>query len=341
MRGRFTRGRSNAERSTPARLALLALAAMSVGRCARDAARRGPSAANVTAAGGAQRAVTPVTDASVTDASDASVTDAQVLPWMTRLPAPVRGSLAERVEERVECGFEDGERVMVSGSRATLTLRAEDAQGPTVAWARTNGFARVVVELDAESEGCISAVTSDRGGLATIALPSEGWTVATVRAFASDGESGPFVMGVRAAAMGAPAERPEPIAPVAANEARAHWLLEERDDCSGDDCATRTLVIEGAGAQTLVSRAPALPNGCEAEPVASRRVLFAYGCSGGGFTSWTVERSGGDRYAVIESFTSHGQCGRPCPTHRTTLHRFTLPAGTRLVPDPLRLVERR
>jgi hypothetical protein len=297
---------------------------------------------NVSAAGGAQRAVSPVSDASAPDASDASVPDAAVLPWMTRLPAPVRGSLAERVEDRVECGFEeDAERVMVSGSRATLTLRAADAPGPTVAWARTHGFARVVVELDGEAEGCISAATSDAGGLATLTLPSEGWTVATVRAFASNGESGPFVIGVRAEAMGPPAERPEPIATIAPNEARAHWLIEERADCDGDDCATRTLVIEGAGAQRLVSRAPGLPNGCEAEPIASGRVLFAYGCTGGGFTSWTVERAGRDRYAVVESYTSHGNCGRPCPTHRTTLHRFTLPAGTRLVADPLRLVDRR
>jgi hypothetical protein len=210
-----------------------------------------------------------------------------------------------------------------------------------VAWARTNGFARVVVELDGESGGCISEATLNLGGLATVTLPSEGWTVATVRAFASDGETGPFVMGVRAEAMGVSAERPEPIAPIGPNEARAHWLLEERDGCDGDDCATRTLVIEGAGAQRLVSRAPGLPNGCEAEPIASRRVLFAYGCTGGGFTSWTVERAGRDRYAVIESYTSHGHCGGRCPTHRTTVHRFTLPAGTRLVADPLRLVDRR
>jgi len=321
-----------------AHAALLALSIAGLGRCAQDAALRRPSEARRVIERSAPHDVSP-RDAGAIPAS----ADAPVPSWMTHLPAPVRGSLAERVDERVACGFDAdrGERVMVSASRATLTLRAEDAPGPTVAWARSNGRARVVVELDGASEGCVSDEAQEDGGLARVALPSEGWTVATVRAFGADGETGPFVMGVRAAALGDAVERAEGIAAIPAGEARAHWRLEQRDGCEGDDCATRTLVIEGAGAQRLESRAPDLPNACEAEPVAVGRTLFAYRCTGGGFTSWAVERVGRDRYAVIESYTSHGQCGRPCPTQRTTLHRFSLPPGTRLAPDPLRLVERR
>jgi hypothetical protein len=321
------------------RVAQLVLSIAGLLHCARGAVIRRPTQERPAIERPGHR--TAATDA--TAANDASADVVQTQPWMTRLPAPVRGALSARVNERVECGFdaESGERVMISASRATLSLRAEDAPGPTVAWARSNGLARVVVELDSQTDGCISAAASVGGGVASVALPTEGWTVATVRAFAADGESGPFVMGVRAAAMEADFERPARIEPIAADEARAHWLLEQREGCDGDDCATRTLVIEGAGAQTLVSRAPDLPNRCEADPVAVGRSLFAYRCEGGGFTSWSVERAGRDRYAVIESYTSHGQCGGPCPTRRSTLHRFTLPPGTRLVPDPLRLVDRR
>jgi hypothetical protein len=75
---------------------------------------------------------------------------------------------------------------------------------------------------------------------------------------------------------------------------------------NGSVSCKRALVIEGAGAQRLVSRSPDLPNQCEPNPVGAGRVLFSYDCSGGG----------------------------------STLHRFRLARGTRLLADPRRLVDR-
>ena len=269
---------------------------------------------------------TPARDAAVAPravAVDVFPTD---VPAPRPAPRVVYGRLRP-TEEGERCETADGTVVRFDPTGALFTLDAASRAQSLRASARSHGRVMLVLSWatddDPTAVECAEAVSE--GGWVTLSL-APGDAPLRVYAATRTGETAPFVAALHATEA-PPETAPRPLQPPAPGVVWARWQL-PADGCDGEACARAHLLLTGATARDLALDAEILPHRCVGGSDA-----VALGCTGGGFDALQVVSQAGG-YVVTSAHTTHGNCGAPCPTTRTRLARFVLPAGQRLVPHP-------
>lgn len=278
------------------------------------------------AAWGCRGPRTPARDAAVAPRAVAVDVPATDVPAPRPAPRVVYGRMRP-TEEGERCETADGTVVHFDPTQPLFTLDAASRGQRLRASARSHGRAMLVLSWatddDPTAVECAEAATE--GAWVTLPLaPGD----APLRVYASTrtGETAPFVAAVHTADA-PPDAAPHPLETPAPGVVWARWQL-PAEGCDGEACAQTRLHLMGATTRDLVLDAEILPHRC-----VGARDAVALGCTGGGFDALQVAAQGGG-YAVTRAHTSDGNCGAPCPTTRTRLARFVLPAGQRLVPHP-------
>lgn len=278
------------------------------------------------AAWGCRGPRTAARDAAVAPRAVAADVPSADVPALRPAPRVVDGRLRP-TEEGERCETADGTVVRFDPTHPLFTLDAASRGQRLRASARSHGRAMLVLSWatddDPTAVECAEAATE--GAWVTLPL-APGDAPLRVYAATRTGETAPFVAALHATQI-PPDTAPRPLEPPAPDVVWARWQL-PAEGCDGEACAHTLLHLTGATTRDLVLDAEILPHRCVGGSDA-----VALGCTGGGFDALQVVSQAGG-HVVTSAHTTHGNCGAPCPTTRTRLARFVLPAGQRLVPHP-------
>jgi len=227
------------------------------------------------------------------------------------------------------CETADGVVVHFDPAQPVFSLDVADAGVAPRVSARSHGRLTLVVSTapdDPSAVGCTEA--THEGSWVTLTLPA-----GAVRVYAATrtGETGPFLAALHTHET-PPDAAPAPLPPPAPGTVWARWFAAASDACEGEACDALTLQLSGATTRVIATGATLPTARC-----VGRSDAVAMGCSGGGDDAVQVVSQGGGYVATL-THTSHGNCDGPCPSTRTRLARFTLPAGQRLVAHPAGVV---